>query len=125
MIQMQMLQQEAEDLNQQLKLIEQNLSEIEELKLSLNEINKNENKEILANIGKKIYLPVEIKDKNLFVEIGKGNYVKKTVSETIQVVEEQTKKLIAGKQDVVERLEGLQKEVENLMQTFIKEQSKK
>ena len=122
-MQMQMLQQEAEDLNQQLQLIEQNLSEIEALKLSLEEIDKTEDNEILANIGKKIFLPVEIKDKNLFVEIGKGNYVKKTVPETIQVIEEQTKKLIAGKQDVVERLESLQKEVENMMQGFIKEQA--
>jgi len=125
MIQMQMLQQEAEDLNQQLQLIEQNLSEIESLKLSLEEIDKNENKEILANIGKKIFLPVEIKDKNLFVEIGKSNFVKKTIPETIQVTEEQTKKLVAGKQDVVKRIEQLQKEVEGLMQTFIKEQGGK
>ena len=124
MIQMQMLQQEAEDLNQQLQLIEQNLSEIQELKSSLNEIGKKENKEILANIGKKIYLPVEIKDENLFVEIGKGNFVKKTVPETIQVIEEQTKKLVAGKQEVAERLEQLQKEVESLMKGFIKEQTK-
>ena len=122
-MQMQMLQQEAEDLNQQLQLIEQNLSEIEALKLSLEEIDKTEDNEILANIGKKLFLPVEIKDNNLFVEIGKGNYVKKTVPETIQVIEEQTKKLIAGKQDVVERLESLQKEVENMMQGFIKEQA--
>jgi len=125
MIQMQMLQQEAEDLNQQLQLIEQNLSEIGSLKLSLEEIDKNENKEILANIGKKIFLPVEIKDKNLFVEIGKSNFVKKTIPETIQVTEEQTKKLVAGKQDVVKRIEQLQKEVEGLMQTFIKEQGGK
>ena len=124
-MQMQMLQQEAEDLNQQLQLIEQNLSEIEKLKESLEEIDKNENKEILANIGKKIFLPVEIKDKNLFVEIGKGNFVKKTIPETIQVTEEQTKKLVAGKQEVVERLEGLQKEVENMMQGFIKENQDK
>ena len=123
-MQMQMLQQEAEDLNQQLQLIDQNLSEIETLKLSLEEIDKTENKEILANIGKKIFLPVEIKDKNLFVEIGRGNYVKKTVPETIQVIEEQTKKLIAGKQEVVERIESLQKEVENMMQGFVKEQGK-
>ena len=32
---------------------------------TINELKKKETKEILANIGKKIYLPVEIKDKKL------------------------------------------------------------
>ncbi len=40
MIQMQMLQQEAQELNQQLQLIEQNISEMQELNLSLEELEK-------------------------------------------------------------------------------------
>lgn len=122
---MQALEQEADALNQQLQLIEQNLSEIKDLGLSLGEIEKKDNKDILVNIGKRIYLPVEIKDNNLFVEIGKGNFVKKTGSEAREIIEEQIKKLIIGKEEITKRLDELQQEANNLMQVFIKESQKK
>jgi len=123
-IQMQALEQEAEALSQQLQLIEQNLSEIKDLGLSLEEIEKKDNKEILVDIGKKIYLPVEIKDNNLFVEIGKGNFVKKTSPETREVIEEQIKKLIIGREEITKRLDELQQQANDIMQIFIKESQK-
>lgn len=123
-IQMQGLEQEADALSQQLQLIEQNLSEIKELELSLEEIEKKENKEILVNIGKKIFLPVEIKENNMLVEIGEGNFIKKTVSETKKITGEQIEKLNLGKEEIAKRLEELQEEANNLMQMFIKESQK-
>jgi len=123
-IQMQALEQEADALNQQLQLIEQNLSEIKDLGLSLEEIEKKDNKNILVNIGKKIYLPVEIKDNNLFVEVGEGNFIKKTGSETKKLIEEQIEKLILGKEEITKRLDELQQEANELMQAFIKESQK-
>jgi prefoldin alpha subunit len=123
-IQMQVLEQEAEALSQQLQLIEQNLSEINDLGLSLEEIEKKDNKEILVNIGKRIYLPVEIKDNNLFVEIGKGNFIKKTCSETREIIKGQIKKLIIGREEITARLNELQQEANNLMQIYIKESQK-
>lgn len=123
-IQMQVLEQEAEALNQQLQLIEQNLSEIKDLGLSLEEIEKKDNKEILVDIGKKIYLPVEIKDNNLLVEIGKGNFVKKTSSETKKIIDEQIEKLIIGREEITARLDELQQKANDIMQIFIKESQK-
>jgi len=124
MIQMQMLQQEAQELNQQLQLIEQNISEMQELNLSLEELEKNDDKNILANIGKKIYLPVEVKEKELFVEVGKGNFVKKSVLDTKQIVDGQVKKLIIGKEDIIKKLEELQGKANDLMMNIGKEQGK-
>lgn len=123
-IQMQALEQEAESLGQQLQIIEQTLSEIKDLGLSLGEIEKKENKDILVNIGKNIYLPVEIKDNNLFVEVGKGNFVKKTSPDTREIIEEQIKKLNAAKDDITRKLEELQQEANNLMQVIITESQK-
>lgn len=123
-IQMQALEQEADALNQQLQLIEQNLSEIKDLGASLEEIEKKDNKSILVNIGKKIYLPVEIKENDLFVEIGKGNFVKKTNSDTKKIIKEQIERLGLAKEDVIKRLNELQEEANNLMQIFIQETQK-
>ena len=74
-MQFQLIEQEANQLNSQSELISQNIKELNELKDSLEEINNKESKEILVNIGKKIYLPVEIKKKELVVEVGNKSYV--------------------------------------------------
>jgi prefoldin alpha subunit len=111
----QMIEQEAQQLNQQLQLIEQNISEIFEIKTSLEEIEKKESKEILANLGKKIYIPVEIKEKHLIVEVGNKKLVKKSFSETKELVSEQLNKLDQAKMHISNRLESLQSEAERLM----------
>jgi len=114
-IQIQMMEQEVNQLNQQLQLIEQNIKEMNELLESLEEIGNEENKDILANLGKRIFIPVEIKDKNLIVEVGKGNFVKKSVPETKEVIEREVSKLIDGKNQIMERLTSLQIEMNNLI----------
>ena len=125
-MQIQMMEQESQQLNQQLQLIDQNINEMQELELSLDALEDDKNKEILTNIGKKIYLPVEIKDKDvkLIVEIGKGNFVKKSVSETKQVVQEQIAKLIGAKTEINQRMEEMQSEMIGLMTQIEKEQTK-
>jgi len=123
-MQMQFIEHQSNQLNQQLQLIEQNINELEEIELSLNEIEKIESKEILANIGKRIYIPVDIKDKNLIVEIGNKNFVKKTIPETREIIKDQIKKLINNKENLVEELESLQDKA-NLMMLEIEKEMKK
>ena len=121
---LQIIEQEAEKFNQQLKLIEENLSEFEELKSGLEELEKNESKEILANLGKKIYIPVEIKDKNLIVEVGQKTFVKKTIPEARKIIEEQIEKFNFGKEQITRNLEALQAEAERLVEEIESEREK-
>jgi len=102
-------------LNQQLQMIEQSVVEMQDLELSLVDLEKDESKDILANLGKGIYIPVEIKDKKLIVEVGKKNFVKKTIPETKDLITEQLTKLVAAKSQTLERLESLQKEIQQIM----------
>jgi prefoldin alpha subunit len=122
-MQIQMMEQEAQQLNQQLQLIEQNVSEMQELELSLEELNKEDSKEILSNLGKGIYIPVEIKDKKLIVEVGKKNFVKKTIPQAKEIITDQLKKLITAKAQTMERLEALQTEINGLMEVLQKQNS--
>jgi|TARA_B100002003_G_C13652637_1_gene331942 prefoldin alpha subunit len=123
-IQIQMFEQEAQQLNQQLQLIEQNVSEMQDLELSLDEIEKKENNEILANLGKGIYIPVEIKDKKLIVEVGNKNFIKKTIPEAKEIIREQLVKLISAKSQISERLNALQSEIGKMMEGVEKESKK-
>lgn len=119
-IRIQMMEQEVNQLNEQLKLVEQNVIDMNGLKESLDEIDNG--KEILANLGKMIYLPVEVKEKNLLVEVGKGNFVKKSISDTKEILDSQVGKLTEAKNHITERLENLQGEMAVLFNELQKEQ---
>jgi prefoldin alpha subunit len=118
----QMMEQETTQLNEQLKMVDQNVSEMNDLKASLDEIEKNDNKEIMANLGKRIFLPVDIRDKNLIVEVGKGNFVKKSVVETKKVVDEESDKLNEAKIQIMGRLDDMQNEMNQMIMEFQKAQ---
>ena len=124
-MQLQMIEQEANQLNQQTELIEQNLKEIEELKTGLGEIEKKETKEILVNIGKRIYLPVEIKDKNLIVEVGNKNFVKKSIEEAKELIDEQICKLNSAREQITERLHELEMNMNEMISEMSEKSEKK
>ena len=117
-MQIQMMEQEGNQLNEQMCLIDQNITEMNELNESLEEIDKGDSKDMLANLGKKIFIPVEIKDKNLIVEVGRGNFVKKSISDTKKVIEDQISRLSEGKGQIMSRLEELQGEMIKLIGEF-------
>ncbi len=114
-MQIQMMQQEMNQINEKLQMIEQHISEMQELESSLEEIEKADKEEILINLGKKIYLPVKITDKNLIVNVGNKNLVKKSISETKELTQEQIKKLIVAKSEISLQLEQMQEEANNLI----------
>ncbi len=120
LIQLQMIEQEANQLNQQFQLIEQNISEMKDLDESLTAINNIEKpeEEILINIGKKIFVPVKIKDKHLIVDVGNKNFVKKSVPDTRAIIEDQIKKLIDAKTEIMERLQDLELNMNQIIQSI-------
>ena len=124
-IQIQLIDQEANQLSEQLKLIELNVQEMDELKLSLDEIDNldDNNKKILTNLGRKIYLPVTINDNNLIVEVGKDNFVKKSISETKKIINDQIERLNDAKYQIIGMLNNLQTKMDNLISEIEGEQN--
>ncbi len=117
LIQLQIIEQESNQLEQQLQLIEQHLVEIQQLKTGLDELEKTSEKQILANIGKGIYVPAEIKNKDLIVEVGNKNFVKKSIPETKKIIEEQIKKLNSAKQQIIGKVNELQEQMNELIKS--------
>jgi prefoldin alpha subunit len=115
-IKMQYLEQEAQALNQQLELIDQNISEMQALSLSLAEIENKENNEFLVNIGKKIYFAVEIKKEMPIMEVGNKTFVRKSIPDAKKIIEGQENKLAIAKTQIIERLNALQEEANILIQ---------
>lgn len=114
MMQLQMLGQEAQELEKQLQLIEQHISDLNKLREGLEEIEKSEEKNIYANIGKGIFIPAEIKNKKLIVEVGNKNLVNKSIPETQEIISKEKEKLNNVKIEIMDRVEILQKEMQEI-----------
>ncbi len=127
-MQVQMLGQEAEKLEQQMQIMEQQINELTAVRESIvaikesNSDEKEKNTEILANLGKGIFVKADLKEKNLYINIGKDVIVKKSPEDTIKIIDQQLEKLSAGKESLMERIQQLQIEMNNILQRARKEE---
>lgn len=116
----QQTQQESKELEEKMEIVDRQISELQGFSVSLNDLDKNKkNKEMLASLGKGVYIKTDIKEDRLFVDVGGGVLVRKSVQEAEKVIEEQMKKLNAIKVEMTfeserinERARGLIEEIE-------------
>lgn len=120
LIKLSMMQQEAEKLQEQVGIINQQVAEFEVLKLSLSNIG--ENKEILANLGKGVFVKSEIKDKELFVSIGEGVVVRKNVDEAYKIIDKQIAELGELKKNILHEVEKINSNLQELLEEARKSQ---
>jgi len=110
-----MIQQQAEQIQQQLQIVEQNIAEISRINLGLDELIGGEGKEIMAKIGNGIYAKAKLIDEELTVDIGNQNLVKKSILETKEIIDGQIKKLGEVQKELYAGLDNLNKEIMGLM----------
>ena len=110
-----MFEQHIENLRQQLSAIEESLVYLESLNLGLNDIKDSKGKEILASIGKGIFVKAQLLSEELILDVGGKNFVKKDIPETKKIIEEQIKKLQEIKKELEEKLEEINKEMISLL----------
>lgn len=105
---------ESQEIEERLNLIVQQIGELEEFGDGL-EVLEASGKEILASLGKGVYIPAEIKEKELFVGVGAGIFVKKSPVEAVKVIRGQTERLGLMRNELARRNESLDKEMQELM----------
>ena len=112
-MQLSMLQQQAEQYEQKINMINQQINEFEALKLALDNIE--DKKEILANMGKGVFVNAELKSKELLVNIGNNIVVKKTAKETKEVIDKQINQLSEIKSQFLMQLEETNMQLQDLI----------
>ena len=107
--------QKLKDLEEKLSIVVQQIIELENFGESLEEIKTNEGKEILASLGKGVFVKSEIKDKKLFIDVGSGTLIRKDLGETQKVLRDQVSKLENMKVELESGMETLNQEVSTLI----------
>ncbi len=110
-----LIEQEIGRLEQQMQLIEQQSLEMQNLQKGLEEFEKSREKQMLANLGRNIFIKTEISDKNLLVDVGNRVFVKKNISETLKLVGEQLANLAEAKNKVMGKMQDIHAQAEEII----------
>lgn len=107
---------QMQELNEQGKIVETQLRELNQFGDSLKAMYENDSDEMLASLGKGVFVKTDIRDKKLFVEVGSGYMVKKTPEAAMDVVKSQIGKLSEMKIQIGERVEVLNEELRKILE---------
>ena len=102
-----MFEQQIKRFQEQMLAIEQGIQELQELNKGLSDLEKSDQTEIFASLGKGIFIKAKILSKDLIVDIGNENFIKKTIPETINIIKDQIKKLLEAKGELNKVIEEL------------------
>ena len=109
------LYQYSKESEEKLKIIEQQISELLRFEFSLEDLEKNKSREILASIGKGVFIKSDIKENKLFVDVGSGILIRKTGEETKEIIREQNKRIGEMKMQLIMEKESVDREIANLV----------
>ena len=113
-----MYEQQIQQVQQQLEAIEHGIVELDSLNTELDEIKGSEGKEIMAQIGRGIFIKSKILSDELIVDVGGKNFVKKTVPETQELINKQLEKLEEAKESLNNSIIEISNKAEELVEEF-------
>lgn len=104
------------EIQEQLRSVEQALSDMSTISSGLEDLKGKKDKEIMAQIGSGIYVKAKLLSEEVIVDIGGRNFVEKTIDETKGMIKEQNDKMKEVKQDLEGELENINQEITKTMQ---------
>ena len=123
MLEIQLLHQRGKQLEAQSEAVGRQVSEMQEIAASLEEIDKNPEKEALFPVGKGIFLKSKIRsNKSLLLNIGSGVIIEKSIKETRELVEKQAEKLEEMKKGHASEINSLSMKIEGLIRKVQKQE---
>lgn len=108
-------EQQMQQIQQQLQLIEQAIVDLTSLDKNIDNLKGKKDQEILAPISSGIFVKAKLISEELIVDIGKQNYIKKTIPETKITIQEQLKKLEEVKEQLTHSLEDINREATEIL----------
>lgn len=110
------LEEQIKPIKQQIDSVEQALVDLHSLHIGLDEIR--EGKEILAPVGKGIFVRAKTLSENLTVDVGGKRYVKKSIPDTKDLLSQQLKKMQQVKEDLNLEMEKINNQLSETMNKY-------
>jgi prefoldin alpha subunit len=105
-----------ETIVEQLKIIEQQISELSTFEEELGTIKEKSSQDMLVQIGKSVFAPVKIDHSSkLLVDVGAGYFINKNIDEVKLIVLEQKKRLESFKLQMSPELDKITQELQSII----------
>ena len=111
MIKLSMYEQQIKQIHQQLQAVEQAIIDIASIDSGLDELKGSKDQELLAPIGRGIFVKTKLISENLIVDIGDKNFVTKDIDSTKKIIKEQMEKLEKAREQLEKILEEINEEM--------------
>ncbi len=123
MIKLGMFEQQIQQINQQLQAVESTMIDLNSLIIGLDELKGKKDSEILAPMGRGIFLKSKLLSDELIVDVGGKNFVKKSIPETQELIRGQLKKLEEAQEELSKAMEEVNSQLTETMTDYQKKQS--
>jgi prefoldin alpha subunit len=114
LLKLQIFENQVSQYGEQLKIIEQQINELNQLKTDLEFLEKSKEDEIFSEFGKGIYIKSVVK-KQLLVDVGSKVLVPKTFNEIKEVVDNQVEKFDKIKPEILNQIESINQELDKII----------
>lgn len=114
---LQALEYEANHLGEQLKIIEQQQGEMQIIKESVSQLEISDKGEIFSELGKGIYVKASLSKSDLLVDVGEKVLVPKSHKEVMLIVEDQIGKFETVKEQIAKRIEDINTELNSIIES--------
>lgn len=102
------IEEESQHFQQQLGLIDEHISDMSSFQDALSTFSKENTSEILAPLGRGVFMKAQrMQEEKLFVDVGAGVVVRKSLGETKEIIVEQLSKLSEARLSVISHLAEL------------------
>jgi len=118
----QIFEKQIMQFQEQLQAVEQGLGELGDLDSGLEDLVGKVGEEILAPIGRGVFVRAKLLSEELTVDVGERNLIKKSISDTKSVLGVQIEKLNGVREEIENQLELINSE---LTRTMMEHQEKK
>ena len=125
MAKLSMFEQQTQHLNQQLQAVSDGIIEMSSLNFALDELKGKTGKEVLSPLGRGIFTKTKLISEDLIVDIGGKNFVKKSIPEAKEIIEDQMKKLEDVKKSLEAEIGKVNKELMDMFMAAQAENSEK
>lgn len=112
------LHQESEIIEERMSFIDQQVRELTDFIGYLRTFEHAEHPEVLASLGKGVFIETSLRGKTLLVDVGAGVLVKKNVSEVRAVITQQLEGLHGLRTEAQQRLLSLKAQFEQLVRAL-------
>ncbi len=110
------IENRARQLEESLQLIDNQILELDNFIASLNNFSKTKENEMLSSLGRRVYVKTRIEDKErLFVEVGAGVVVRKSINDTSKIAKDQISRLQDARMQILSKLSEYHAQLQEFM----------